>query len=72
MAPPGKHVMSCFVQYAPYHLGPELGGPAGWDEHRDAFGEAVIDTLAEFAPNIRDVIVGRQVLTPLDIGGTSG
>src|SRR5207244_12662645 len=54
-------------QYAPYHLGTELGGPPGWDAHRDAFGDAVIDTLAEFAPNIRNVIVGRQVLTPLDI-----
>jgi phytoene dehydrogenase-like protein len=67
MAPPGKHVMSCFVQYAPYQLAPELGGPAGWDEGRGAFGDAVIDALAEFAPNIRDVVVGRQVLTPLDI-----
>jgi phytoene dehydrogenase-like protein len=67
MAPPGKHTMSCFVQYAPYELAPELGGPQGWDRQRDAFGDAVIDTIAEFAPNIRDVIVGRQVLTPLDI-----
>jgi phytoene dehydrogenase-like protein len=67
MAPAGKHTMSCFVQYAPYDLGPDLGGPGGWDQQRDAFGEAVIDTIAEFAPNIRDVIVGRQVLTPLDI-----
>jgi phytoene dehydrogenase-like protein len=67
VAPPGRHVMSCFVQYAPYHLAPELGGPPAWDQHRDAFGDVVIDTLAEFAPNIRDVIVGRQVLTPLDL-----
>jgi phytoene dehydrogenase-like protein len=67
MAPAGKHTMSCFVQYAPYDLGPDLGGPGGWDQQREAFGEAVIDTIAEFAPNIRDVIVGRQVLTPLDI-----
>ena len=62
MAPPGKHVMSIFVQYAPY----ELNG--GWnDEQRDAFGDAVIDTLAEFAPNIKDLIVHRQVLTPWDM-----
>ena len=67
MAPPGKHVVSCFVQYAPYDLAPELGGPAGWDAQREAFGDTVVDTIAEFAPNIRDVIVGRQVLTPLDI-----
>jgi phytoene dehydrogenase-like protein len=69
MAPPGKHVMSCFVQYAPYHLDPSLGG---WDANRDAFGDAVVDRIAEFAPNIRDVIVGRQVLTPLDIERTMG
>jgi phytoene dehydrogenase-like protein len=67
MAPPGKHTMSCFVQYAPYDLAPELGGSQGWEAQREAFGDTVIDTIAEFAPNIRDVIVGRQVLTPLDI-----
>jgi phytoene dehydrogenase-like protein len=64
MAPPGKHVMSCFVQYAPYHL----ADGALWDDaHRQAFRDTVIDTLAERAPNIRDLIVGEQVLTPLDI-----
>ena len=72
MAPPGKHVMSCFVQYAPYQLADDLGGPAGWDDHREAFGDTVVSTIAEFAPNIRDVIVGRQVLTPLDIERTMG
>lgn len=62
MAPPGKHVMSIFVQYAPYNIA------GGWDdEKRDAFGDAVIDTLAEFAPNIKDLILHRQVLTPLDL-----
>ncbi|HET7167918.1 MAG TPA: NAD(P)/FAD-dependent oxidoreductase [Candidatus Limnocylindrales bacterium] len=69
MAPPGKHVISCFVQYAPYKLDPALGT---WDDQRDAFGDAVIDRIAEFAPNIRDIIVGRQVLTPLDIERTIG
>jgi phytoene dehydrogenase-like protein len=62
VAPPGKHILSCFVQYAPYHL---ASGP--WDAKRDAFGDAVIDTIAEFAPNIRDIILHRQVLTPLDL-----
>jgi phytoene dehydrogenase-like protein len=69
MAPPGKHVISCFVQYAPYKLAPELGS---WDDHREAFGDAVINRIAEFAPNIRDIIIGRQVLTPLDIERTLG
>jgi len=66
MAPPGKHVMSCFVQYAPYHL-----ADGSWDDaQRETFGDAVIDVIAERAPNIRDLIVGRQVLTPLDIEQT--
>jgi phytoene dehydrogenase-like protein len=62
VAPPGKHVASCFVQYAPYHL-----KAGNWDEQRDAFGDTVIDTLAEYAPNIKNLILHRQVLTPLDM-----
>jgi phytoene dehydrogenase-like protein len=62
VAPPGKHVMSCFVQYAPYHL-----ADGTWDEQREAFGDTVIDTLAEYAPNIRHIIRHRQVVTPLDL-----
>ncbi|MBV9087183.1 MAG: NAD(P)/FAD-dependent oxidoreductase [Acidobacteriaceae bacterium] len=62
VAPPGKHVISCFVQYAPYKL-----REGTWDEKREAFGDTVIDTLAEHAPNIRDIIIGRQVITPLDL-----
>ena len=69
MAPPGKHVISCFVQYAPYKLDPSLGT---WDDQREAFGDAVIDTIAERAPNIRDIIIGRQVHTPLDIERITG
>jgi len=67
MAPPGKHVMSIFVQYAPYHL-----AEGTWDEKRDALGNAVVGTLAEFAPGIEDLIVHRQVLTPLDIERITG
>jgi phytoene dehydrogenase-like protein len=69
MAPPGKHVMSCFVQYAPYHL---ADGTAWDDAQRNAFGDAVVDTIAERAPNIRDLILHRQVLSPLDIEQTMG
>jgi phytoene dehydrogenase-like protein len=69
MAPPGKHVMSCFVQYAPYRLDPALGT---WDDNREVFGDTVVDRIAEFAPNIRDLVVGRQVLTPLDMERTMG
>jgi phytoene dehydrogenase-like protein len=62
MAPPGKHVMSIFVQYAPYHL-----RTGTWPEKREAFGDAVIDTLSEYAPNLKDIILHRQVVTPWDL-----
>jgi phytoene dehydrogenase-like protein len=62
VAPPGKHVLSCFVQYAPYKL-----AKGTWDEQREAFGDTVVSTLAEYAPNFKKIIVGRQVLTPLDL-----
>ncbi len=62
VAPPGKHVMSCFVQYAPYKL-----AEGTWDDQREAFGDNVIDTLSEYMPNLKKIIVGRQVLTPLDL-----
>ena len=62
VAPPGKHVMSCFVQYAPYHL-----ADGSWDDQREVFGDTVVDTLAQYAPNIRNIIRHRQVVTPLDL-----
>ena len=67
MAPPGKHVMSCFVQYAPYKL-----REGTWDEKREAFGDAVVDALSQFSPNLKDIILHRQVLTPLDMERTIG
>jgi phytoene dehydrogenase-like protein len=67
MAPPGKHVMSIFVQYAPYEL------EGGWtDAKREAFGDAVIATLARYAPNLPSLILHRQVLTPADIERVTG
>ena len=67
MAPPGKHVMSIFVQYAPYNLN------GGWTpERREAFGDTVIDTLAEYAPNLKSIIRHRQVITPHEIEATTG
>src|SRR5712691_13195248 len=62
VAPPGKHVLSCFVQYAPYKL-----AEGTWDEQREAFGDNVINTIAEHAPNLKNIIIARQVLTPLDL-----
>jgi phytoene dehydrogenase-like protein len=67
MAPPGQHVMSIFVQYAPYHLN------GGWnDARREAFGDAVVRTLARYAPGIESLILHRQVLTPADIERITG
>jgi phytoene dehydrogenase-like protein len=68
VAPPGKHVLSCFVQYAPYKLKPGLN----WDDQKEAFGDAVVNTIAEYAPNIKNIIIGRQVQTPLDIERSIG
>jgi phytoene dehydrogenase-like protein len=62
VAPPGKHILSCFVQYAPYKL-----REGTWDEKREAFGDTVVDTISEHAPNLRKLILHRQVLTPLDL-----
>jgi phytoene dehydrogenase-like protein len=62
VAPPGKHVLSCFVQYAPYKL-----REGTWDEKREAFGDAVVETLSEHAPNLKSLILHRQVVTPLDL-----
>jgi phytoene dehydrogenase-like protein len=67
MAPPGQHVMSCFVQYAPYDI------EGGWNEaRRDELGEIVISTVERHAPNIRKAIVGMQIITPKDIEGIVG
>jgi phytoene dehydrogenase-like protein len=67
MAPPGRHVMSIFVQYAPYNLA------GGWtDAKREAFGDAVVNTLSQFAPNLKSAILHRQVITPADIERITG
>ena len=62
MAPPGKHVMSCFIQYAPYHL-----KGSDWDTERDRFGDTVQATLESFFPGFGDLVLHREVVTPLDI-----
>ena len=62
VAPPGRHVMSCFVQYAPYHL-----KDGTWDDHRESLGDAVVNAIAEHAPNLPGLVRHRQVVTPLDL-----
>jgi len=62
MAPPGKHVMSCFIQYAPYHL-----RESDWDSERQNLGDTVQRTLEGFFPGFSDLVLHREVVTPLDI-----
>ena len=60
-APAGKHVLSAVVQYAPYGL------KEGWQDGKAAFVDIVFDTLAQYAPGIREQVIGQQLLTPADI-----
>jgi len=69
VAPPGKHVMSIFVQYAPYKL---AEGSPPWPEQREAFGDAVIATLEEYMPGLGNRILFRHVVTPWDLEETYG
>ena len=62
LAPPGRHIMGIFLQYAPYTL-----REGAWDELRESFGDHVIALIEEYAPNIRSIIEHREVLTPLDL-----
>ena len=67
MAPPGKHVMSCFVQYAPYHL-----KGSDWDTEREPFGDTVQAVLESHFPGFGDLVRHREVVTPLDIERVTG
>jgi phytoene dehydrogenase-like protein len=67
LAPQGKHILTCFVQYVPYQL-----REGNWDEKRELLGDRVVKKVAEYAPNVPNAIVARQVLTPLDLERTYG
>ena len=69
VAPPGKHVLSAFVQYAPYNI---KEGADKWPQKREAFGNAVIDTIEEYCPDIRDCIIDKQFISPWDIEKMTG
>ncbi|MEJ7604893.1 MAG: hypothetical protein WKF37_01155 [Bryobacteraceae bacterium] len=62
LAPPGKHIMGVFLQYAPYTL-----AKGSWDSIRDAYAERVLDVIEQYVPRIRSLIIEKQVLTPLDL-----
>jgi phytoene dehydrogenase-like protein len=63
LAPPGKHLVSMFVQFAPYRLQEGLH----WDSLKESFADRCIEVLAEYAPNVPAAIEHRQVLSPLDL-----
>ncbi len=67
LAPPGKHILTCFVQYVPYKL-----HEGNWDDKRELLGDRAVKKIAEYAPNVPSAIVARQVLTPLDLERTYG
>ncbi len=62
LAPSGKHVMSVVSQFAPYKL-----KSGDWNARREALGDAVVETIAAYAPNLRSLVEKRQVLTPADL-----
>jgi phytoene dehydrogenase-like protein len=67
LAPPGKHVMTTFIQYVPYQL-----REGTWDQKRELLGDRVVKKIAQYAPNVPNSILARQVLTPLDLERTYG
>jgi phytoene dehydrogenase-like protein len=61
LAPDGKHVMSIYMQYAPYKL------KGDWESQRKALGQTVVQTLAQYAPNLPEMILTHQIITPQDL-----
>src|SRR5271166_3485522 len=67
LAPAGKHVMSIYMQYAPYEL-----RDADWDSQREALGDTVVHTLAQYAPDLPGLVEGRDIITPKNLEQTYG
>jgi phytoene dehydrogenase-like protein len=67
LAPPGKHVMSIYVQYAPFKL-----KNSDWESQRVALGDTVVKTIAQYAPNLPELILHHQIITPQDLEDTYG
>ncbi|MHB8865847.1 MAG: phytoene desaturase family protein [Pirellulaceae bacterium] len=66
IVPPGKHLMSIFVQFAPY----TLSGGKHWDDMKESFADGCLQTLARYAPNLPDIVEHRHVLSPVDLERT--
>jgi phytoene dehydrogenase-like protein len=67
LAPPGKHVMSIYMQYAPFKL-----KDGDWESQRSTLGNTVVQTIAQYAPNLPDLIIDGQIITPKDLEDTYG
>jgi len=68
LAPPGQHVASLFCQ----HVAPQLPDGSSWDEHRETVADLMIDTVTRYAPNFKGAVLGRQIMSPLDLERTFG
>jgi len=68
LAPPGRHVASLFCQ----HVAPQLPNGETWDQHREKVADLMIDTVNRFAPNFKSAVLGRQIMSPLDLERTFG
>ena len=77
LAPAGQHVMSIYMQYAPFNLKSAetkdgTRSPANWESQRKALGETVVKTIAQYAPNLPQLILRHQIITPADLEETYG
>ncbi len=68
LAPPGRHVASLFCQ----HVAPQLPNGQSWDAHRETVADLMIDTVTAYAPNFKAAVLGRQIMSPLDLERTFG
>lgn len=68
LAPPGRHVASLFCQ----HVAPELPDGSSWDRHRERVADLMIDSVDRYAPNFKAAVLGRQIMSPLDLERTFG
>ncbi|RBH47760.1 FAD-dependent oxidoreductase, partial [Pseudomonas sp. MWU13-2860] len=68
LAPPGQHVASLFCQ----HVAPQLPDGASWDDHREEVADLMIDTVSRYAPNFKAAVLGRQIMSALDLERTFG
>ncbi len=68
LAPAGQHVASLFCQ----HVAPQLPNGESWDQHRDTVADLMIETVNAYAPNFKAAILGRQIMSPLDLERTFG